>query len=182
MVTKDFPLQSESLESEPDRGSEHARESSYDVVVIGGGIGGLTAGALLARAGKKVLLAEAEAQPGGWARALHRGAYTLDTADHLLFAGREEAGPFGPGLIDTVLRHLWVRDRCQFIRMGDPMYEARFPDLTLSVPSGPEAYLEAHLRHFPGEAAGLRRLVELSAAILREISAFPVKPAFPISS
>jgi phytoene dehydrogenase-like protein len=179
VVEQDIRRDSAVSQPSPEPGIDQARETSYDAVVIGGGIGGLTAGALLARAGKKVLVAEAEARPGGFARALRRGPYTFDRADHLLFAGCEEAGPFGPGLIDAVLRHLGVRDRCQFVRMGDPMYEARFPDLTLSVPSGVEAYLEAHLRHFPGEAAGLRRLVALSAAIFREFSAFPVKPNLP---
>ena len=45
------------------------------------------------------------------------------------------------------------------IRMDDPFYVARFSDLTLTVPTGKEAFLEAHLRHFPSEEAGLRRLV-----------------------
>jgi phytoene dehydrogenase-like protein len=69
-------------------------------------------------------------------------------------------------------------DRCEFIRMDDPIYEARFPDFTLSVPHGREAYLEAHLRHFPREEAGLRRLAELCAQIFGELNAFPVKPNF----
>jgi all-trans-retinol 13,14-reductase len=126
--------------------ADHPGGSSYEVVVIGGGIGGLTAGALLARAGKKVLVVEAEAEPGGYTRALRDGSYTFDRADHLIW-GCEEDGPFGPGLIDAVLRYLGVRDRCEFIRMDDPIYEARFPDFTLSVPHGREAYLQAHLRH-----------------------------------
>ena len=70
--------------------ADRARESTYDVVVIGGGIGGLTAGALLARAGKKVLVVEAQAQPGGYAGAIRAGEYTFDRADHLIM-GCEEA-------------------------------------------------------------------------------------------
>lgn len=156
-------------------GGEGARERSYEVVVVGAGMGGLTAGALLAHAGKKVLVVEAETQAGGYARALRRGAYTFDRADHLIMGCASES-PFGPGLIDTVLRHLGVRDRCQFIRLDDPMYAARFPDFTLSVPHGRQAYLEAHLSHFPSEARGLRRLVDLSAEIFRGFSAFPMQP------
>ncbi len=155
--------------------SQGAAESSYDVVVIGAGIGGLTAGALLARSGKKVLVVEAETEPGGCARARRRGSYTFDTADHLIM-GCAPQSPFGPGLIDSVLQHLGVNDRCEFIRMDDPIYETRFPGLTLAVPRGREAYLDAHLRHFPDEAAGLRRLVELSSEICRELIAFPAKP------
>jgi phytoene dehydrogenase-like protein len=154
--------------------TDHPEASSYEVVVIGGGMGGLTAGALLAHVGKKVLVVEAEAQPGGYARALRRGPYTFDRADHLIM-GCEEAGPFGQGTVDAVLRHLGVRDRCTFVRMDDPVYVGRFPDLTVSVPHGFEAFVESHVRHFPGEAAGLRRLAQLSSDILRELSAVPIK-------
>lgn len=138
-------------------------------------MGGLTAGALLARAGKQVLVLEPEGQPGGYARALRRGAYAFDMADHLI-TRCEQAGPFGAGVIDTVLRHPGVRDRCEFLRVDDPFYVARYPGFTLAVPHGREAYLDAHLRHFPGEARGLRRLVELSAQIFREALAFPIRP------
>ncbi len=175
MVGGGIRRQADSSEPGAEPHVDDARESSHDVVVIGGGIGGLTAGALLARAGKKVLVVEAEAQPGGFARAIRRGAYTFDRADHLTW-GCEETTPFGPGLIDAVLRHLRVRDRCEFIRMDDPIYETRLPDLTLAVPHGREAFLEAHLRHFPGEADGLRHLVELSAKIFQEVTDLPVKP------
>lgn len=174
MVTERIWAHAEPTKSEQRNGGQ-ARESAYDVVVVGGGMGGLTAGAVLARAGKKVLVVEAEAQPGGYARALHHGPYTFDRADHLIW-GCEQETPFGPGLIDALLRHLGVRDRCEFIRMDDPMFVSHGPGLTVAVPGGRDAYLEAHLRHFPGEAAGLRRLVELNAQIYREFLAFPAKP------
>jgi prolycopene isomerase len=155
--------------------ARQARDSAYDAVVVGAGIGGLTAGALLARSGKKVLVVEAEAQPGGYARALRRGPYTFDRADHLIM-GCAADGPFGQGVVDAVLRHLGVGDRCPFVRMESPFYVARYPGLTVSVPGGREGFLEAHLRHFPGEAAGLRRLVETSAEIYREVLRFPTTP------
>lgn len=176
MVETGVRRDSEVSEPSPEPDLDHPRESHYDLVVIGGGIGGLTAGALLARAGKKVLVTEAEPQPGGFARALRRGTYTFDRADHLTW-GCAETTPFGPGLIDTVLRHLGVRDRLEFVRMDDPIYEARFPGLTVTVPHGRDAFLETHLRHFPGEAVGLRHLVELSGKMFRELNAFPLKPS-----
>jgi phytoene dehydrogenase-like protein len=36
--------------------------AQYDVVVVGAGLGGLTAGAILARAGRKVLIIERSAR------------------------------------------------------------------------------------------------------------------------
>ena len=40
----------------------------YDVVVIGGGLGGMTAANVLARAGRSVLLAEHHTSSAGWPR------------------------------------------------------------------------------------------------------------------
>lgn len=157
-------------------GATGARGSSYDVVVMGAGMGGLTAGAMLALAGKKVLVVEAEAQPGGYARALRHGDYVFDRADHLIFGCAPES-PFGPGLIDTVLRRLGVRDDCEFVRMDDPIYVGQFPGIRIAVPHGREEYLDAHVREFPGQGAGLQRLVELSAEVARELTAFPVNPS-----
>lgn len=174
MVTEGIRAQPGPSESGQGDGAQ-ARDSDYDVVVAGGGMGGLTAGALLARAGKKVLVAEAETEPGGYARVLRHGPYTFDQADHLIW-GDEHSGPFGQGLIDAVLRELGVRDKCEFIRMTDPIYVSQLPGLVVTVPGGREAYLEAHIRQFPAEAAGLRRLAELHAQVQRELLAFPVRP------
>jgi len=83
-----------------------ARAESYDVVVIGAGLAGLTAGALLAHAGKGVLVVEADELPGGYAHALHHGDYTFDRADHLITSCAFD-GPFGQGVVDALLRELF---------------------------------------------------------------------------
>lgn len=50
----------------------------YDVIVIGGGLGGLTAGALLARYGRKVLLLEQSDIIGGCCSTFERKGYQFD--------------------------------------------------------------------------------------------------------
>jgi len=154
-------------------GGGGSTRDTYDVLVIGAGMGGLTAGALLAHAGKSVLVVEADEKPGGYAHALCGGGYTFDRADHLI-TGCARQGTFGQGVIDAVLRELGVRDQCEFVRVDDPFYVAHFPDFELAVPCGREPFLEAHLRHFPREERGLRRMVELCAQINREIVASPM--------
>jgi hypothetical protein len=103
------------------------------------------------------------------------GGYSFDRADHLT-TSCEPDGPFGKGVIDAGLRELGVRERCEFVRVDDPFYVARYPDFELSVPCGHEPYLKARLRHFPSEGRGLRRLAELSREIYRESASYPMRP------
>ena len=61
-----------------------------DVAVLGGGIAGLTAAALLATEGLEVVLLEAHSQSGGCAGTFRRGAYTFDV-------GATQVAGFEPG-------------------------------------------------------------------------------------
>jgi prolycopene isomerase len=146
-------------------------QSAYDVIVVGGGIAGLTSGALLAKEGKQVLVVEQEECPGGFAREFRYGPYNINPALHSIM-GCNSSGSFGQGVIDTILKHLGVQDRCEFIPIN-PFYRLQFPGFKMDVPTGREAYLEAHLSHFPDERDGLRDLVNLCSLIFREFMQFP---------
>ena len=57
-------------------------KNRYDIIVIGGGLGGLTAANRLARAGHQVLLAEQHSQLGGLATYFQRKDHVFDVALH----------------------------------------------------------------------------------------------------
>jgi phytoene dehydrogenase-like protein len=57
---------------------------SCDVVVIGAGIGGLTAAAFLAKAGLHVCVLEMAARPGGYLAGFERNGFKFETAIHWL--------------------------------------------------------------------------------------------------
>ncbi|MBS1975514.1 MAG: NAD(P)/FAD-dependent oxidoreductase, partial [Bacteroidetes bacterium] len=59
-------------------------KQAYDVVVIGAGVGGLTAGALLSKAGLSVCVLEKEPHPGGYLAGFRRKDFRFDTAVHWL--------------------------------------------------------------------------------------------------
>ncbi|MDY7015364.1 MAG: NAD(P)-binding protein, partial [Cyanobacteriota bacterium] len=67
------------------------RENSRRAVVIGAGIGGLTAGALLARRGYEVLIFDQALVPGGCASTFKRRGFTFDVGATQV-AGLEPGG------------------------------------------------------------------------------------------
>jgi prolycopene isomerase len=165
--------------------------SAYDVVIVGAGIGGLTSGALLAKEGKQVLVVEKEEHPGGFAREFRYGSYNMEKEEHPGGFAREfrygsyninpaihsimgcnPTSSLGIGVIDAVLNHLGVQDHCEFNEVN-PFFRVVFPGFQMDVPTGRDAYLEAHLRHFPDEADGLRKLVDLCSTIFQEYMQFP---------
>jgi prolycopene isomerase len=66
-------------------------ETHYDVVIIGAGIGGLTAAALLSKAGLSVCVLEKEPHVGGYLAGFRRKDFIFDTAIHWL----NQYGPEG---------------------------------------------------------------------------------------
>lgn len=139
------------------------RRDRYDVVVIGSGIGGITAAALLAKAGQSVLVVERQDGPGGYAHSFQRGPYTFDPA--VRWVG--DAGVF-----DHILTHLGVRDRCNLLIL-ESFYTAVFPDYRLDLPRGAEAYIEAHVREFPHEEKGFREFMEVCRIVHHEAHMLP---------
>jgi prolycopene isomerase len=145
---------------------EEAARDAYDAIVVGSGLGGLTAAALLARAGRSVLVLERHDRPGGYAHAFRRRSYRFDSAVHVV--GGCAPGPFeGGALLHRVLDGLGVRSRCDFVRV-DPGYRVEWPGLALDAPSELERFVEAHVERFPGEEKGIRGFVEDCLAIRSE--------------
>src|SRR5919112_726140 len=95
---------------------------AHEVVVVGGGIGGLTAAALLAARGLDVCLLEKEAQAGGCAASFEKFGYTFEPTASL-YAGWQ------PGEIhERVFAELPAR--APEVRPASPAYVVRLPDKT----------------------------------------------------
>ena len=141
------------------------QDHDYDVVVVGSGLGGLSAAGFLGRAGRRVLVVERRDKFGGYAAAFERGPYRFDPAIHIIAQGENF-------LMAKALRYLQVYDQLEFVRTGS-YYEARFPDFTLRLPQDREGYVAALTREFPGHEDNLRRFTDLCQQIHREVHALP---------
>jgi len=126
---------------------------SYDVIVVGAGGGGLSAGAELAKNGMKVLLIEKHSKVGGYMTNFQRGAYTFEVSLHAMDGLDPE------GYSRAILTELGVIDRVKPIKL-DPMYRAVFPDLVIDVPADAKAYEKLLKESFPDEAQGIERLFQ----------------------
>ncbi|ADP80384.1 phytoene desaturase family protein [Pseudofrankia inefficax] len=131
------------------------------VVVVGAGLGGLSAALRLAGAGRRVTVLERADVPGGRAGVWRSGGYQFDTGPTVLTMPDLLADAFatvGEDLAD------WVT-----LRRLDPLYRARFADgSALDVRADPEATAAGIAALCgPAEAAGYRRFVETVTAIYR---------------
>ena len=142
------------------------RNESYDAVVIGSGIGGLSAAALLAKAGRDVLVVEQGEGTGGYAHAFRRGDYTFDPSIHVFAQGHPGALP------DALFHWLGVGDRVNFIPV-ESNYKAVFPDVTVETPFDLDGFIQRHQELFPAEKEAIERFFNLCRQVHKEAHELP---------
>jgi phytoene dehydrogenase-like protein len=127
----------------------------YDVVVIGAGLGGLTAGAILAREGRKVLIIERSNSVGGAASSYKSGDLFVEGSLH------ETSDPHDPrdpkhdalsraGVIDSVK---WIASGALYQVRGGPLGQP------FVLPDNFEAAKAALTARFPEASAGIHQLL-----------------------
>ena len=122
----------------------------YDIIIIGSGLGGLSSGAYLAKAGKKVLVLEKHLQAGGYATSFRRNGFKFDTALH-------QTGGVNKTFYKEILAACGIYDRLNFIK-HKYLYETIDFDsaFELKVKNGDIENLKKQLiEQFPKEKKGI---------------------------
>ncbi len=130
-------------------------KKNYETIIIGSGLGGLSAAATLAKRGLSVLVLEQHTQPGGYATTFSRDRFEFEVSLHALTGiGTHEK----PGPLYFDLESMDVARRVEFIPMND-LFRSVGPDWDFTIPSGVSEYKEALIELFPQEARGIENII-----------------------
>lgn len=145
-------------------------------VIIGGGIGGLFTGAILARNGIKVTVLEKNAIIGGGLQCFTRRQKTYETGMHVM-------GGFEPGgSLHKICTYLGILHRLDLHHISpDCMDELRYDSTgeRFLIPSGREAFTRRMAEYFPHEAEGVRAYVDKLFALTEEVHMFYLREHTP---
>jgi phytoene dehydrogenase-like protein len=122
-----------------------------DVIVCGGGLGGLSAAAYLLQQGVKVTLIEAQPRVGGYAIAFKRDDFIFDVALHAIPAG-QPGQPF-----HQLISELGLSDKVRFLKLKEA-FRVKLGTFEFIIPNDFEDFFVELIRHFPADAEGLVRL------------------------
>ncbi len=142
-----------------------------NVIIIGGGMGGLFTGALLAKEGLRVQVIEKNPSIGGGLQNFVRQGECYETGMHIA-TGFEEGGP-----LDRICRHLGISDRlhlCPCDRTA--VIEVLEDHARYDLPSGRKAFADCLRQHFPQESDGIDAYMAAVARLYEEEPLLQMKP------
>jgi all-trans-retinol 13,14-reductase len=143
-------------------------KTEYDAIVIGAGIGGLTSGAFLAKAGLSVLVAEQHAKPGGYCASFRREGFTFDAGFDFL-CGAEPGG-----MLATLMEELELAEEAAFIPLGLP---SKIVGSDYALPFAPVGSLADQLKKlFPSDSTAIDGYLQDCRSVTSEMLAL-MEPA-----
>lgn len=140
-------------------GTMISKGAEYDTIVIGSGIGGLSAATRLAQNDQKVLVIEANSDFGGYIHPVNFGEYSFDIGLHYL-------GKLGQGeLFREILDKLGL-ENLEFVELNpDSIDQYVFPDFTFNFCKGKDQLTKRLIDNFPDERRGIQHFIDLVVKI-----------------
>lgn len=136
----------------------------YDVVIIGGGLGGLECGVVLSKEGYKVCVLEKNVRTGGCFQSFFREGRLLDTGIH--YVGSLDEGK----ILHQYFKYFGILNDLKMQRLDEEAFDVIcYHGQEYAYAMGRERFVERLAEYFPGERANLlqyvRRLQEVGHLI-----------------
>ena len=143
--------------------------NTFDTIIIGAGIGGLTTGNLLAKNGHNVLILEKHSLVGGYVTTYKRKKYPMDVV-HVI-GGLKNDAP-----IDKIFKYLNLYSKVQFNEV-EKVFIYRFPGYDIPHYADIEKYRVELKDNFPEEAKNIDRILDEMTKIWEQILASYYSPS-----
>ena len=134
----------------------------YDTIIIGSGIGGLTAGNFLAKDGCSTLIIEQHTRPGGCLSSFERKGFNFDAAVHWISQCGED------GVIYKILQELGIEKKIEFVQIN-PLMEVITSNGRYTIPKGRQEAIAYLKDTFSKEAGGIERFFDIQGRITNEM-------------
>ncbi|MEU5259803.1 NAD(P)/FAD-dependent oxidoreductase [Amycolatopsis sp. NPDC021455] len=148
-------------------------DDTWDAIVIGSGIGGLTSAGLLARDGKRVLVLERHTTAGGCTQAFRRNGYEWDAGLHYMGEVHRPTSA-----LRRIFDHI-TGGALEWAPMPDVYNRIFIGDREYEYPSGAAKFKERMKGYFPDEARAIDRYVDLVFEASRSAKTFFAHRALP---
>ena len=140
--------------------------ATFNAIIVGGGLGGLTAGATLSKLGKKVLLLEQHYIPGGCATSFKRKDFIMEVGLH------EMDGLFEEDSKVRIFEFLEVNKFIEFKQVPE-FFNVKWNDTEFTFPHGYEKSQKLLVEKFPSETKGIKSFFKLLKGVLKETPKIP---------